>query len=176
MAVAALRHAGSAPERLVVVAKHRHQAGEARRLGADSIIEPDDLLDGLRRILGSGRLQPELGPAIIEAGVDQVIDAVGSAESLQAAVRILRPRGQVTLLGMPGPMRVDLAPLWQRELDIRGAYAYGAVTFEAALELASKLRLARLVGPIYALEDYRDAIATALSAGRLGHVKVAFRP
>jgi len=36
------------------------------------------------------------------------------------------------------------------------------------------LRLERLVGPLFSLGDYRDAVAYAMSAGRLGAVKVAF--
>lgn len=173
MATLALRRLAD-PARLIVVAKHRRQAKEARRLGADTILPPDGLHESLRKILGTGWLRPEIGPPILEAGVDRVVDAVGSAESLESAVRILRPRGEVTLLGMPGPMRVDLAPLWQRELTLRGAYAYGAETFKAALDLATEVELGGLVGPVYDLEDYREAVAAALTAGSHGHVKVAF--
>src|SRR5439155_22138822 len=36
------------------------------------------------------------------------------------------PGGRVTLVGMPGPERIDLAPLWQREIELVGAYAYGS--------------------------------------------------
>ena len=43
-----------------------------------------------------------------------------------------------------------------------------------ALEAAPELHLERLVGPLFSLGDYRDAIAYAMSAGRLGAVKVAF--
>ena len=175
MATAALRELCD-PARLIVVAKHRRQAKEARSLGAETVLDPEHLLDGLRRILGSGRLQPDLGSPIMEGGVDRVVNAVGSAGSLDTAVRILRPRGTVTLLGMPGPMRIDLAPLWQRELAVRGAYAYGSETFADALALASQLRLGRLVGPVFPLDGYRDAVGTAIAAGRSGHVKVAFSP
>ena len=175
MATAALRHRAD-PGRLIVAAKHRRQVKEARRMGADSLVSPDTLLDDLRRILGPGRLTPELWPPILEAGVDRVVDAVGSRSSLETAVRVVRPRGEVTLLGMPAPMRLDLAPVWQRELVVRGAYAYGAETFADALSLAPSLGLGSLVGPVYPLDDYRDAVAAARVAGREGHVKVAVAP
>ena len=36
------------------------------------------------------------------------------------------------------------------------------------------VRLEKLTGPLFGLGEYRDAIAYAMSAGRLGAVKVAF--
>ena len=42
------------------------------------------------------------------------------------------------------------------------------------LEAAPELHLEELTGPLFGLGDYRDAIEYAMSAGRLGAVKVAF--
>ena len=39
---------------------------------------------------------------------------------------------------------------------------------------APEVHLEKLTGPLFALGDYRDAITYAISAGRLGAVKVAF--
>ena len=39
---------------------------------------------------------------------------------------------------------------------------------------APELHLEKLTGPLFGLGEYRDAIAYAMSAGRLGAVKVAF--
>jgi hypothetical protein len=80
---------------------------------------------------------------------------------------------------MPAEERVDWAPIWQRELTVMGAYAYGREaggerTFQLALEAAPSLRLERLTGPLFGLSQYRQAIAYAVEAGRLGAVKVAF--
>ena len=82
-------------------------------------------------------------------------------------------------VGMPGDERVDWAAIWQRELTVTGAYAYGVETggrrtFELALEAAPDLALQRLTGPLFGLTDYRDAVAYAMGAGRLSAVKVAF--
>jgi len=82
---------------------------------------------------------------------------------------------------MPGEEKVDWARIWQRELTVMGAYAYGTEakrkgrsTFSLALEAAPEMRLDELTGPLFGLAEYRDAIAYAMSAGRLGAVKVAF--
>ena len=79
-------------------------------------------------------------------------------------------------------VKVDLAPLWQREVELRGAYAYGTEqrpegprsTFQLALELVREARLERLVSARYPLESYEDAVAHAAAAGRRGAVKIVF--
>ena len=63
--------------------------------------------------------------ATLSGGADVVIDCVGSAESIAQSLAIVRPRGTVALVGMPGKVTVDLAPLWHREVRLAGAYAYG---------------------------------------------------
>ena len=40
------------------------------------------------------------------------------------ALRIAAPGGTIHAVGMPGVTTVDLTPLWQREVALRGAYAY----------------------------------------------------
>ena len=57
-----------------------------------------------------------------------VIDCVGSAESIAQSIAMVRPRGTVALVGMPGRVTLDLAPLWHREVRLAGAYAYGTET------------------------------------------------
>jgi len=107
---------------------------------------------------------------------------VGSADSLAQCLEVVRPGGRIVLVGMPGVVRVDLAPLWQREIKLRGAYAYGSEdrpegprsTFQLAFELVREARLERLVSARYPLERYEDAVAHAAAAGRRGAVKIVF--
>jgi threonine dehydrogenase-like Zn-dependent dehydrogenase len=75
---------------------------------------------------------------------------------------------------MPGVTTVDLTPLWQREIALRGAYAYQRADFDRALDLVQELDLGRLVTATYTLRRYEDAIAHAASAGARGAVKIAF--
>ena len=63
--------------------------------------------------------------ATLSGGADVVIDCVGSAESISQSLAMVRPRGTVALVGMPGKVTIDLAPLWHREVRLAGAYAYG---------------------------------------------------
>ena len=168
------------PRRLIAIAKHPAQRELARKLGADKVIAPGEVFQRIRFETGARRLDG-LNRSLLLGGADVTFECVGRAESLNEAVRFTREGGKVVAVGMPGEEKVDWAPIWQRELTVTGAYAYGSEparegrkTFALALEAAPELDLARLTGPTFGLGDYRDAIAYAMSAGRLGAVKVAF--
>lgn len=168
------------PKRLIAVAKHPTQRELARKLGADQVIAPADVFQRLRFATSARRLEG-MDRSLLLGGVDVTFDCVGRADSLNDAVRFTREGGTVVAVGMPGEEKVDWAPIWQRELTVMGAYAYGSEpkvggrkTFDLALEAAPELHLEKLTGPLFGLGEYRDAIAYAMSAGRLGAVKVAF--
>ena len=168
------------PRRLIAVAKHPTQRDLAKKLGADQVISPGEVFQRIRFATGARRLDG-MNRSLLLGGADVTFECVGRADALNDAVRFTREGGTVVAVGMPGEERVDWAPIWQRELTVMGAYAYGAEpkkkgkrTFQLALEAAPELHLETLTGPTFGLGEYRDAIAYAMSAGRLGAVKVAF--
>ena len=110
----------------------------------------------------------------LSGGIAAVVDCVGSAESIAQALRITAPGGTIHAVGMPGVTTVDLTPLWQREVALRGAYAYQRADFDTAIDLIRSLDLGRLVSATYPLRRYEDAIAHAAAAGARGAVKIAF--
>ncbi len=85
---------------------------------------------------------------------------------------------------MPGVTTVDLTPLWQREIAVRGAYTYGTETidggrrrtFDLAMELVASAGLGELVSATYPLSRAADAIRHAAHAGRRGATKICFEP
>ena len=166
------------PARLIAVAKHAVQRELARRLGADAVVGPDEVFQRVRFATRARRLDGVDRPLLL-GGADLTFECTGTARALNEAVRFTRAGGRVVAVGMPGEEKVDWGPIWQRELSVMGAYAYGVEsggrrTFELALQAAPELRLEQLTGPCFGLTDYRDAIAYALEAGRMGAVKVAF--
>ncbi len=179
--VAALRHF-CLPGTLVAAAKHPEQRRLARDLGADHVVEPAEVKRAARRVSGSLALATDGRIDRLAGGVDVVYDCVGSPESLEQALAIVRPGGDIVLVGMPGVTKVDLAPLWQREVHLRGAYAYGSETrpegprstFALAFELVVAAGLERLVSAAYPLDRYEEAVAHAGAAGRRGSVKIVF--
>src|SRR5438270_4479942 len=168
------------PRRLIAVAKHPTQRDLALKLGADQVIAPADTFQRIRFATGARRLDG-MDRSLLLGGADVTFECVGRADSLSDAMRFTRGGGMVVAVGMPGDEKVDWAAIWQRELTVTGAYAYGAEpkrkgqkTFQLALEAAPEMHLEELTGPLFGLGEYRDAIAYAMSAGRLGAVKVAF--
>jgi threonine dehydrogenase-like Zn-dependent dehydrogenase len=146
------------------------------------VVPPNEVRRTVRRAastlaIGDGHVERLTG------GADVVVDCVGSADSLVESLDIVRPRGRIVLLGMPGTVTVDLTGLWQREVELVGAYTYGtetladgrrARTFDLATELVDEAGLGRLVSATYPLDDYERAIEHAAHAGPRGAVKIAF--
>ncbi|MBS1837850.1 MAG: zinc-binding dehydrogenase [Actinobacteria bacterium] len=189
LTLAALRR--FAPEATVIIgAKHPHQRDLARELGAQVVVEADELARAVRRRTGTQVLGSH-ATRRLTGGAEVTIDCVGSADSLATALAVTRPTGRVVMVGMPGVLRADLTPLWQREIELVGAYAYGtealpgpdgapsgetARTFDLAFDLVDSAGLGRLLSATYPLERATDAIAHAAEAGRRGAVKIAFDP
>ncbi len=177
------------PEAVIVGARYSHQRRLATELGADRALPAEQLARAVRRQSRTLALGGDGATAQLTGGADVVFDCVGSSDSIAQALALVRPRGRLALVGMPGRVHVDLAPLWHREIRLSGAYAYGAErlvgpsgtaadrrTFDVALEIAGLTGTGRLVSATYPLERYEEAIVHAGTAGRRGAVKVAFDP
>ena len=113
---------------------------------------------------------------------DVLIECSGSPRATWDAVSVVARAGRVVLVGMPAKATVDLAPLWHREIELVGAYAYGSedvaagseVTFDLAIEMAGSLHTGRLVSAAYSLDRFEEALAHAGSAGPRGAIKIVF--
>jgi threonine dehydrogenase-like Zn-dependent dehydrogenase len=199
LVTAALTHLASTgrcatPAAVLVGARYKHQQRLARSFGCTEALAPEQLPRVVRRhtrVLSYGGKAGTTGT--LSGGADVVIDCVGSAESIEQSLGMVRPKGTVSLVGMPGRVNVDLAPLWHREVRLAGAYAYGTErteptertkrtngaaqgvpTFGLAFEVAASQRTGQLVSATYPLTRYEDAVAHAGAAGRRGSVKIAF--
>jgi threonine dehydrogenase-like Zn-dependent dehydrogenase len=192
--IAALSHLAATgrcptPAVLLVGAKYAHQQRLARALGAGEALPPEQLARAVRRHSQSLSFGGDSGvTATLSGGADVVIDCVGSAQSIAQSLAMVRPRGTIALVGMPGRVTVDLAPLWHREVRLAGAYAYGTETvlsgtggstapvstFDLAFDVVAAQRTGRLVSATYPLTRFEDAVAHAGAAGRRGAVKIAF--
>jgi threonine dehydrogenase-like Zn-dependent dehydrogenase len=169
---------------VTIAAKHDKQRMWAEAFGATNVIDPKDALNRIRRDTGAMKLQPERGEPFLLGGADVTIDCVGSKSSLDLALRTTRAGGRVVLAGIP-VQAPDLTPVWYRELELVGAYTGGIErvdgrevhAFDLATGLASQNPLLdRMVGATYPLSRWREAIDHAMSAGRMGTLKVAFDP
>jgi threonine dehydrogenase-like Zn-dependent dehydrogenase len=162
---------------IISIAKHPEQRALAAELGATAVVRPGELRRAVRRATGSWILDN----GQLTGGAGTVYDCVGSAESIAESLAVAAPGSTVVLVGMPGPLGVDLTPLWQREVRMVGAYAYGPEpaaggrhSFDLATEVVQAARLERLVSAAYTLDRFADAIDHASHAGGRGAAKIVF--
>ena len=165
--IAASRALGAG--RVLVTARHEHQAVMAKRLGADNAFSPD-------------------GPAFLEAvaeatggrGADLTIETVGGSSevALKQALDVTRRQGRVVVLGLyRRPMTVDLlSPLFKEQSIIFSAcYSIldGRHDYEIAIDLmaSGKVPLKELVTHTFPLEDIQKGFDTAYDKAT-GSIKV----
>lgn len=170
LAVRLLRELGFTGE-LHVAARHPLQAELARALGA-SRVHPSATAAGEQ--LGARRYRPLLGRPVYRGGFDAVVEAAGSATSLDEAAWLAREGGTVLLLGAAGEVRHDFSPHWFSELAWVGSYTYSQRDFQTAVQLLPALEgTERLVGPAFGLAQWPQALTTARSRKA---IKVVFAP
>ncbi len=177
-----------------VLARHPHQAEAARRCGADHVVRtvPDNAhYEELAALVGA-RVVGHGKHVMLMGGFPHVVEAVGSPQSVTEALRTVAHRGTVLLLGAAGISEVDLTPVWYKEAALVGSIdhavdpgsapgcAGGADrhSVDRALDILAE---GLLPGPAvithqFGLEDYRQAVGTALDRDRSGAIKVVFRP
>lgn len=187
-AVAALRVLRPAA-RCLVLARYAHQADLARTLGASEVVMP--LRGGpyraIAELTGARLLQPLLGPPVLTSGVDATLECVGSARSIDDALRLTRAGGTVVVVGLAAlPRGVDWTPIWLRELRVQGTayYAQERVgdrtvrSMELAMEMlaSGRVDLRPLITHRFPLTEWRQAVAVALDKRRHHAVKVLLKP
>ena len=181
--VAALRMTAPDSE-ITLVARHPSQRRMGERLGARVESDP---IEAAVRWAGARRHRPVTGQDVLTDGFEVVYDCVGSRRSLDAALRVARPRARVAIVGGPALIRdLDWTFVWTRELQIEGSYVYGlehalqgAHTMDAAMRLLvehPEMPLSELVTHRFRLEEWRRAMWTALDRGRSDAIKVVFAP
>lgn len=174
--------------RIALIARHAFQADAARRVGVDSVVQCGiaDAYGPLADCLGTRVVGHRRSNRLLEGGFHVVYDTVGSASSVEHALRWTRPRGTVVVEGVnlfPGTL--DRTPIWHRELTILGALGHGEETWEGrtahAFEFISswiqegRLDVSGLLTHQFPFESYREAVRTAAGKGRSHSIKVAMR-
>lgn len=163
---------------IIATAKYDHQKELAIKMGASLVVSTSSLYRHAR-MMKNAFITSKNGSG---DGFKIVFDAVGSSQSIAQSLNVTSPGGQIVLVGMPKNEKLDLTPLWMKEISLRGAYAYGmenlngnsVSTFEIALTLATGTDLSQLLSATYQLEDFQGAIDHAMHCGPRGSVKIAF--
>lgn len=192
-ALAALR--GLFPDSPVtVLARHPHQGAAATACGAQHVVlsDPDHgHWEELATLSGSrivGRKQHQM----LMGGFPYVVEAVGAPQSVTESLRAVAHRGSVLLLGTGGISEVDLTPIWYKEAALVGSIDHAVDPSSApglaggpdrhsvdrAIDVlaAGFLPDSVVVTHEFGLEDYREAVETAIDRHTSRAIKVVFRP
>ncbi|MDX1658178.1 MAG: zinc-binding dehydrogenase [Nitriliruptorales bacterium] len=190
-----LCHALSAlvPAAEVTVAGLGHFAdGLAVRAGAAHLLHGTgrELVTSAGEVLGTPVRGNRLSGPVLEDGFDVIYDTVGSEQTLNDAIRMLRPRGELVLIATAAERSLDLGLVWHRELSIRGTAFYGRSDvpdgalvpggrrreMAIALDVLGQQRPDDLVTHVFALGDHLEALRTSAAGPAREAVRVAFDP
>lgn len=109
-------------------------------------------------------------------GVDVVLDAAGVSATLQLALEIVRPGGQVTKVGWgPQPYGASLDPLVQKGVTLQGSYSHNWPMWEKVIAMlaSGQIDLGPVLNRVSPLDDWR---ASFEAMGRGEIVKAVLRP
>ena len=173
---------------VMVVARWPAQAALARRLGA-TVVDPfpvEQLLEEAAAWSG-GVLQRMEGtrlPMAHPGGIDVVYDTVGTAQTAEIGVRLLKARGTMVKSGVHAPERWEWSPLYFKEISWVGSNAFGVEEVDGIRMhgIAHYLRLAEegridltgMLTHIFRLEQWREAFTLLATQEESGAIKVAF--
>jgi threonine dehydrogenase-like Zn-dependent dehydrogenase len=179
---------------VTVLARHSHQAEAAAACGADHVVQSDPNnahFDQLAQIAGA-RVVGRKSNLMLMSGFPYVVEAVGTAQSVTEALRTAAHRGTVLLLGAAGVSEVDLTPIWYKEVALVGSIDHTVDSGPApglaggsdrhSVDRALDVLAAGLLPPDvvvtheFSLDQYRQAVETAIDRRSSHAIKVVFRP
>ncbi len=179
--------------RIYAIARFDHQTNLAKKLGAVEVVPwrpVEDIIERFRHITRAAEVLPPAAgvpglPMLFGTrGARVIYNTVGTAESIEVAVRIAGPRSTVVLSGVDTPARFEWSPHYFKEINLVGSNAFGVeewngVRKHAMLHYFDLIRDRQIdVTPIishrFRLEDYRDAFLATHRQGESAAVKVLF--
>ena len=159
----------------------------AKRLGADAVLSsgPDELVRQVCRRTGKPALVPWSGKDWLQDGPGVVYDTIGSTETVETSLRLLRTGGTLVISGVEPPKRFEWTPLYFKEIRVVGSNGFGIEevggvrkhAFEHYFDFAlSGLDLTPVVTHRYSLARWPEAMITLADARHTGAVKVLLQP
>lgn len=170
-----------------VVARFPQQAALAEKRGL-KVFAPEprlDLIEALAEWSGGVLRRPWAGlPTCHPGRIDVIYDTVGSPETVEVGIRVLRERGTLVQMGVSSPARFEWTPWYFKELRLVGSNAFGVEEVDGVrkhgiahyLDLVQdgRIDLDGMLTHTFRLEQWRDALAACADQGSSGALKVAF--
>ncbi|MCC9194530.1 zinc-dependent alcohol dehydrogenase family protein [Arthrobacter sp. zg-Y916] len=138
-------------DRIIAMSRHEDRAALAREFGATDIVAE-------RGKDGADRVRDLLGGVLAGA----VLECVGTAESMDQALRCTRPGGRVGFVGVPaGGAELPIGLLFAKNITVGGGMAPVRTYLPELLEdvLAGKIHPGRVFDSVLSLEEAPRAYA-----------------
>lgn len=93
-------------------------------------------------------------------GADLVVDAAGSSVTLQIAMELVRPNGQITKVGWgPQPCNFSLDPLVQKNVTLQGSFSHNWPIWEKVIALLASgaLDVKPIIGGVWPITSWKEA-------------------
>lgn len=172
---------------IIVLAPDDASAARALEAGATRTLRSGaGAVERLAESDGGRVLRPRLTPVpILERGVDCVFDCVGSSDTIDLGLHLLRSTGTLVLIGAAGKQDVDWSLVWSRRLTVAGTYNFGPEARLAGRHTMEQVAdwladddylVDSLVTHVFDLDDYRTGLETASKGPRADCVKATLRP
>lgn len=174
--------------RVAAVARFDAQARLAAALGVDTVFGsegPERLVTEMVEWSGGRLRHPWDGLPFAHPGeVDVVYDTVGSAETVEVALRVLGNRATLVMLGVSSPASFEWTPWYFKELRLVGSNAFGIEMVEGVRQHAyehyfdlieqARVDVAPMLTHTFALDEWRVAFDVLADQATSGAIKVAF--
>jgi threonine dehydrogenase-like Zn-dependent dehydrogenase len=178
---------------VTVLLRYPHQAEAARVCGATQVVMGSGAaaFEELAALTG-GRTVGDGDDRMLMGGFSYVIEAAGGAGAMTDAFRAADHRGTVLILGATGIAKVDMTPIWYKQLVVVGSLDHGANpsavigrapdgldhSIDAALEVLGRQAFPPdlLITHEFPLEGFREAVHAGLDKKASRAMKVVFRP
>lgn len=109
-------------------------------------------------------------------GADCIIDAAGVSVTLEIALQLVRPNGQITKVGWgPQPLNSSLDPLVQKNVRLQGSFSHNWPIWEKVISLlaSGRLDVEPIIGGVWPLDDWHEAFEQ-MHSGKI--VKSVLKP
>jgi len=93
-------------------------------------------------------------------GADLIVDAAGHSSTLQIAMNLVRPNGQITKVGWgKQPCNFSLDPIVQKNVRLQGSFSHNWPIWEKVIALMASgtLDVKPIIGGVWEIDSWREA-------------------
>jgi threonine dehydrogenase-like Zn-dependent dehydrogenase len=184
--IALLRHLYPATE-VWAATRPGARASLAARLGAHATLSsaPDELVAQVAGRVGATPLEPWSKRDWLQDGPGVVYDTIGSTETVETSLRLLKTGGTLVISGVEPPKRFEWTPLYFKELHVIGSNGFGIEEVGGVAKhsmehyfdfVLAGMDLTPVITHRFPLERWDEAVLALKDSRRTGAVKVLLEP